>query len=266
MLLKVRRRNGPTLIGAFRRNSTQGQSLKKPFVCKCVQIMATEQGAGSLLQSTALTRSYWVAPRNPTQWSASTSSDATVHSMGSLLQSTAGAHHARLAAEILDAAMERITPSSYSAARTETWFSDLKREVIEQLSIMLQAWQTEDERNESIVRSWTAWRSALRTVKSKYELIERDSEEWITRPDDKLIECALNCIESLHDLEQRVLWWKCHDVHVRCQLQIVEKWKHRMALAILLNANNGWIDKWERLFLRALLRTSSRDICWAACA
>ena len=191
---------------------------------------------------------------------------ATEHGTGSLLQSTAGAHHARLAAEILDAAMERITPSSYSAARTETWFSDLKREVIEQLSIMLQAWQTEDERNESIVRSWTAWRSALRTVKSKYELIERDSEAWITRPDDKLIECALNCIESLHDLEQRVLWWKCHDVHVRCQLQIVEKWKHRMALAILLNANNGWIDKWERLFLRALLRTSSRDICWAACA
>ena len=130
-----------------------------------------------------------------------------------------------------------------------------------QFSTMLQAWQTEHERNRSICRSWEAWHGALRTVKSKYEIIERDSEAWVTRPDDKIIECALDCIESLHLLEQRVLWWKLHDVHVRCQLHIVEKWKHRVALAILLNGN-----KWERLFLRALLKISSRDICWAAWA
>ena len=56
---------------------------------------------------------------------------ATEHGTGSLLQSTAGAHHTHLAAVILDAAMERTTPSSYSAARTEAWFKNLKRDVID---------------------------------------------------------------------------------------------------------------------------------------
>ena len=54
-------------------------------------------------------------------WSASTSSAATEHN----------AHHTHLAAVILDAAMERTTPSSYSAARTEAWFKNLKRDVID---------------------------------------------------------------------------------------------------------------------------------------
>ena len=40
-------------------------------------------------------------------------------------------HYTHLAAVILDAAMERIAPSSYSAARTEAWFNNLKRDVID---------------------------------------------------------------------------------------------------------------------------------------
>ena len=54
------------------------------------------------------------------QW-ASTTSAATEHN----------AHHTHLAAVILDAAMERTAPSSYSAARTEVWFNNLKRDVID---------------------------------------------------------------------------------------------------------------------------------------
>ena len=65
------------------------------------------------------------------------SSVATEHSTGPLLQSTAraatehNAHHTHLAAVILDAAMERTAPSSYSAARTEAWFNSLKQDVID---------------------------------------------------------------------------------------------------------------------------------------
>ena len=41
------------------------------------------------------------------------------------------AHHTHLAAVILDAAMELTTPEGYLAARTETWFKNLKRDVID---------------------------------------------------------------------------------------------------------------------------------------
>ena len=70
-------------------------------------------------------------------WSPSTSYAATEHSTRPQLQSTAraatehNAHHTHLAAVILDAAMERTAPSSYSAARTEAWFKNLKRDVID---------------------------------------------------------------------------------------------------------------------------------------
>ena len=70
-------------------------------------------------------------------WLSSTSSAATEHSTRPQLQSTAraatehNAHHTHLAAVILDAAMERTAPSGYSAARTEAWFKNLKRDVID---------------------------------------------------------------------------------------------------------------------------------------
>ena len=65
-------------------------------------------------------------------WSASSSSAATEHGTGPLLQSTAGAHHTHLAAVILDAAMERTALSGYpTAARKEAWFKNLKRDVID---------------------------------------------------------------------------------------------------------------------------------------
>ena len=65
----------------FHRNSTQGRSLKKSFVCKCVRIMAYVSA-----------------------WSPSTSYAATEHSTRPQLQSTAraatehNAHHTHLAA------------------------------------------------------------------------------------------------------------------------------------------------------------------------
>ena len=75
----------------------------------------------------------YVAP-----WSASTSSAATEHGTGPLLQSTAeaaaehNAHHTHLAAVILDAAMERTALSGYpTAARKEAWFKNLKRDIID---------------------------------------------------------------------------------------------------------------------------------------
>ena len=71
-------------------------------------------------------------------WSASTSSAATEHGTGPLLQSTAGAaiehnaHHTHLAAVILDVAMERTALSGYpTAARKEAWFKNLKRDIID---------------------------------------------------------------------------------------------------------------------------------------
>ena len=76
-------------------------------VCKCVQTMTTEHSTGSLVQSTAQ------------------------HSTWSLLQSTARAHHAHMVAVILDAAMERLTPERYSAARTEAWFKNIQKEIID---------------------------------------------------------------------------------------------------------------------------------------
>ena len=89
--------------------------MKKSFVCKSVRIMAYVSA-----------------------WSASTSSAATEHGTGPLLQSTAwaatehNAHHTHLAAVILDAAMERTALSGYpTAARKEAWFKKLKRDIID---------------------------------------------------------------------------------------------------------------------------------------
>ena len=119
--------------------------------------MATEHRTESLLQSTALSHPYRVAVRNPTHgvqstvryWVTPTGSlghsywVATEHGTVQspvlqrmafrrlLLQSTTGAHHTHLAAVILDAAMERTMPKSYSATRTETWFKNLQRELID---------------------------------------------------------------------------------------------------------------------------------------
>ena len=70
-------------------------------------------------------------------WSPSTSYAATEHSTRPQLQSTASAatehnaHHTHLAAVILDAAMEQALDEGYSDARTEAWFKNLKRDVID---------------------------------------------------------------------------------------------------------------------------------------
>ena len=65
------------------------------------------------------------------------SSAATEHSTRPLLQSTAraatehNAHYTHLAAVILDAAMEQALDEGYSEARTEAWFKNLKRDIID---------------------------------------------------------------------------------------------------------------------------------------
>ena len=70
-------------------------------------------------------------------WSPSTSYAATEHSTRPQLQSTASAatehnaHHTHLAAVILDAAMEQALDEGYSDERTEAWFKNLKRDVID---------------------------------------------------------------------------------------------------------------------------------------
>ena len=64
-------------------------------------------------------------------WLSSTSSAATEHSSGPLLQSTARAATEHLAAVILDAAMEQSLDEGYSDERTEAWFKNLKRDVID---------------------------------------------------------------------------------------------------------------------------------------
>ena len=69
--------------------------------------------------------------------SASTSSAATEHNTGALLQSTAkaatehNAHYTDLAAVILDAAMKQSLAEGYSKAKTEAWFRNLKQDIID---------------------------------------------------------------------------------------------------------------------------------------